>query len=304
MSSFLDGLRHAVVVADGGWASILAQRGWPLASQPAELANLALREMVLQLAQEYVDAGAMLLTTNTFSTNADSFARRATDADARALAREGVRIAREAVGDRETLVTASIGPTGKFLAVGEVEEDDLRGQMAAHVAVLAEAGAGAIVFETFSDLRELVLCVEAARTACRLPVIACMSFDSGPQRTQTAMGVAADEAAAALEGAGADVIGCNCCTSAATVLGAVVALRANCTRPLWVKPSVGAPDLVDDQIRYAQTPEEFVAPFAELIDAGANIVGGCCGAGPEHIALLAKRVHSRQLRRKPAGEVG
>jgi 5-methyltetrahydrofolate--homocysteine methyltransferase len=117
-----------------------------------------------------------------------------------------------------------------------------------------------------------------------------MSFDAGPQRTRTMMGAQAGECATALEDAGADIIGCNCGSGINHVLPAVVALRAATSLPLWVKPNAGLPELEDGRAVWKQTPEEFAGFVPQLLDAGANIIGGCCGSGPEHIRRVAKVV--------------
>ena len=134
--------------------------------------------------------------------------------------------------------------------------------------------------------------LRVVKDTAALPVIASMSFDSGPQRTRTMMGTPAEECAAALEDAGADVIGCNCGSGINHALPAVVALRAATALPLWVKPKAGLPELEDGRAVWKQTPEEFATYLPQILDAGANIVGGCCGSGPEHIqrvAALARR---------------
>jgi len=105
--------------------------------------------------------------------------------------------------------------------------------------------------------------------------------------------VSADEGAASLEEAGADVIGCNCGSGIAYILPVVVALRANSERPLWVKPNAGLPELEGGRAVYKQTPDEFASHIPTLIEAGANIIGGCCGTGPEHIRRVAALVASR-----------
>jgi 5-methyltetrahydrofolate--homocysteine methyltransferase len=108
------------------------------------------------------------------------------------------------------------------------------------------------------------------------------------------MGAQAGDCAAALADVGADIVGCNCGAGIEHVLPAVVTLRAATTLPLWVKPNAGMPDLEDGRAVYKQTPEEFAAHVPQLVEAGANIVGGCCGTGPEHIKRLAAVVGNRK----------
>ena len=300
MKLSFESLRDGLTVADGGWSTQLWMRGVPSGTL-AELATLTHPQIVSNLAREYVAAGAQFVTTNTFSANRIMLEKRRVAAGVAELNRAGARLAREAVGQSDVLVVGSIGPSGKILAVREAAEEELTQVFAEQAAALAEGGADAIVLETFSELAEILVALKAVRSACQLPVIASMSFDSGPQRTRTMMGAKAEDCAAALEDAGADVVGCNCGTGIGHVLPAVVALRHATRLPLWVKPNAGLPDLEDGQAVYRQTPEEFVRHVPELIDAGANILGGCCGTGPEHIRRLAALVASRRRRGSPGG---
>ena len=285
-------LTRAVTVADGGWSTQLQARGLP-ASTVAETANVSHPQLVTALARDYVAAGARFLTTNTFSANTFVFERRGVRPSVAAVNRRGAEIAREVAGDCGVVVVGSIGASGKILAVREASEELLSAAFAEQARALARGGVDAILLETFTELAEILLALRVVKDATGLPVISSMSFDSGPQRTRTMMGAAADECGAVLDDAGADVIGCNCGSGIADVLPAVVALRAASTRPLWVKPNAGLPELHEGRAVYRQTPEEFAAYVPTLIDAGANIIGGCCGTGPEHIrrvaALIAKR---------------
>jgi 5-methyltetrahydrofolate--homocysteine methyltransferase len=281
----LDGLAQRVMVCDGGWSTQLVKRGFP-ADAMAESANLTHPDLVKQLATEYADAGAEIIITNTFSANRFSLARHERLDELEAINREGAAAAKEAVGDRAVIV-GSIGPSGKMLAVKEVTEEELAESATQQAQALAAGGVDAIVLETFSETAEILCVLKAVKAACELPVIASMSFDAGPQRTRTMMGARAEECAAALDDAGADVIGCNCGVGIEQVLPAVVALRGGTQKPLWVKPNAGMPELEDNKPVWKQTPEEFAKFVPQLIEAGANIVGGCCGSGPEHIAKVA-----------------
>ncbi len=280
-------------VADGGWSTQLQLRGMP-ADVPAETANLTHPELVLDLARAYLDAGAQFITTNTFAANRLLFERRGLTHDPLEVNRRGAMLAREALGDRPAWVAGSIGPSGKILAVREATEEQLYPVFHEQAEALAAGGADLILLETFSELREVLLALRAVVDATGLPVIASLSFDSGPQRTRTMMGAAAGECAAALEDAGAAVIGCNCGSGINHVLPAVVALRAATKCPLWVKPNAGLPELEDGRPVWRQPPDEFAGFVPQLLDAGANIVGGCCGSGPEHIRRVAAVVAHRK----------
>ena len=141
------------------------------------------------------------------------------------------------------------------------------------------------MIETMTDLDEACLAVAAAR-ATGLPVVACMVFDSGPDRTRTIMGTTPGQAAVALEQAGADVIGANCGQGIAGFLPVCRLLRQATTRPLWVKANAGLPEVVNGEICYHTAPEEFASFGPSLAAAGAAFVGGCCGTGPGFIRAL------------------
>lgn len=298
----LDKLAAGVWVADGAWSTQLRQRGCPPAA-PAELANLERPQLVATLAREYLAAGAQFLCTNTFAANRLALAARAPQADIGALNRAGAELARQAAeqaappprlpGTARAIVLGVIGPSGRILAVGEAKEPQLVEVFSEQARALAEGGVDALLLETFSELAEITIAIRAVKEATGLPVFASMSFDSGPQRTRTLMGAEAHGCAAALEGAGAEVVGCNCGTGIADVLPTVVAMRAATKRPLWVKPNAGLPELEEGRPVYRVSAEDFVDPAPTLLEAGATILGGCCGTGPEHIRRLAALVEAR-----------
>lgn len=294
-------------VADGAWATELRARGWPIESA-VELANERQPDLVRNLARDYCLAGAEVLTTNTFSANRLMLQRRRVSADAAGLNRRGAEIARSAAAefgaDALPLVVGSIGPSGRILAVREADDVEIRANVAEQARALREGGVDALLFETYSELAELLPAVEAARDATGLPIIASLSFDSGPQRTRTMMGADAANCAAALTARGADLIGCNCGSGIADVLPAVVALRSNTDRPIWVKPNAGLPELEEGRLVYRRTPEEFAAIVPQLVEAGAGIIGGCCGTGPEHIRRIAEILAPRAAgAARPTGRV-
>lgn len=277
-------LRNNVAVADGAWSSQLYARGVPM-NQPAELANLSHAHLVALLTQEYVAAGAQFLSTNTFCANAVALRHRKIHADVRELNFAGARIARQHAGTAR--VMGVMGPSGKILAIRETPEAELRAAFAEQAVALAEGGVDGLLLETFSELAEAMLALEAVHEATALPVVLCMSFDSGPQRTRTMMGVEAETFARAATVAGAEAIGCNCGAGVALALPAAVALRGNTDRPVWVKPSAGLPDLVDGAPVYPQPADTFDEQVPKLLDAGVNVIGGCCGTSPDHIRRIA-----------------
>ncbi len=284
-------LGQRVYVADGAWATQLWTRGVAYGT-PAEFANVSAPDVVLGLGRAYVEAGAEILTTNTFSANRFALERSGAAGRVRELNEAGARLARQAAG-ADVAVAGSMGPSGKLVVVQEAESAALLEGFREQAEALAAGGVDFLVLETFAELAEILLAVQAARST-GLPVVASMSFDSGPQRTRTIMGAPAEQCAVTLEQAGVAAVGFNCGAGMAHALPAVVALRANTALPLWVKPSAGLPELELGRAVYRCTPEEFTAPVATLLDASISVIGGCCGVGPEHIRRLAALVTSRQ----------
>jgi 5-methyltetrahydrofolate--homocysteine methyltransferase len=142
-----------------------------------------------------------------------------------------------------------------------------------------------------SDLDEAIAAVAAARST-GLPVVACMVFDSGRDKDRTMMGTTPEQAAEALDAAGADVIGANCGQGIAGFVKICQRLHAATVRPIWLKPNAGLPELADGRIVYRTTPESFASDVPALLAAGASFIGGCCGTSPGFIKALKARVHA------------
>jgi 5-methyltetrahydrofolate--homocysteine methyltransferase len=204
----------------------------------------------------------------------------------KAINRAGVAISLRAVGE-SAYVFASVGPSGKLLMSGEVTEEQLSTAFREQTRALAAAGAHGIVIETMSDLAEAVLATAATREA-GLPIVACMTFDSGKLRDRTMMGVTPEQAAEKLTRAGADVIGANCGQGIDAYLPLCRRLHAATDRPIWIKPNACLPVLEGGRTIYKTTPEEFAQHATALVQAGAAYLGGCCGTSPAFIRTLSQ----------------
>lgn len=182
-------------------------------------------------------------------------------------------------------VFASMGPSGVMLMMGEANEDELRAAFAQQARAMAVAGADAIVVETMSDPAEACIAVSAAKET-GLPVVACMTFDSGAARDRTMMGTTPEQAAEQLLAAGADVAGSNCGQGIAGFVEICRRIRSVTGGAVWVKANAGLPEMRDGKTHYAQTPEQFAAYVPQLVAAGAGFIGGCCGTSPEFIRAV------------------
>lgn len=282
----LDAKQYAgkVTIADGAWGTELDKLGCP-AGFCREEWNVTRPELVGKVAGSYVDAGAKIILTNTFGANRFVLAKHGRAEKVAEFNRAGAAISKQAIAGKGH-VFASIGPSGKLLMMGEATEGELFEAFREQAVALAEGGADALVVETMTDLTEAATAVRAARTTGLL-VAASMTYDSGPEKTNTMMGVTPEKAAQALSEAGADIIGCNCGIGIENYIKVAAKLRAVTDQPIWVKANAGMPEIVDGKVSYRMTPKDFAAKAKDLVKAGANIVGGCCGTSPEFIRVLA-----------------
>jgi len=279
-----------VRVLDGAWGTELQRRGLPVGSPP-ELWNVENPDPVRAVAAGYVQAGSDVILTNTFGANRLVLEPYGAADRIGELAEAGAAISREAAGD-DARVFASIGPSGKIVMMGDVPPDDIAASFAETARAVAQGGADAIVLETFNELEEVALAVQGVRSACDLPVVISMTFDSGPDQAATMMGVSpADLAAVAVEH-GAAAVGANCGVGPETLVQIVGLLREATDLPIWGKANAGLPVVVDGQTTFPMTPEAFAGFAGPLVEAGAQFIGGCCGTTPEHIRALRAVVNA------------
>jgi 5-methyltetrahydrofolate--homocysteine methyltransferase len=276
-------LNGEVMITDGAWGTQLQARGLSAGTIPDSW-NLTHPDRVEAVARAYVEAGSQAILTNTFRANAIAMHNCFGD-DLNAINRAGVAISKKAAEGR-ALVFASIGPSGRMLATGDVSAGELQAAFAAQANSLAAAGADAIVIETLSDPDEARLAVAAAK-ATGLPVIASFAFDAGKTKDRTMTGASPEAVAAAMAEAGADGVGANCGMGVEYAVSTCQRLHAACDLPVWIKPNAGLPVVDGTGIRYATSADYFASHFAALRAAGASFVGSCCGSTPEFIRALA-----------------
>lgn len=278
-------MAQAPVVTDGGWGTQMQARGLPSGACPDEW-NLSHPDEVEAVARSYVESGSQIVLTNTFGGNRIILERHGLADKAAAINRAGAELSRRAA-DGKAKVFGSMGPTGVMLMMGERSEDELRSAFEEQAQALAEGGVDGIVVETMADATEALLAATAAK-ATGLPVVACMTYDSGKDRDRTMMGITPEQAAEALAQAGVDAIGANCGQGIEGYIGICGRLKAAADLPVWIKANAGLPELVDGQTVYSQTAEEFAAKVPELVEAGATFIGGCCGTSPDFITAICR----------------
>lgn len=287
MNRLLDWLHRGPLITDGAWGTELQRRGLAPGENP-DLWNLEYPELVGQVARAYVEAGSQIILTNTFRANAISLGERH-GAAAADINRAGVAISRRAVEGTPVKVAASMGPSGKMLVAGEVTPEQITTAYAEQSRACAEAGADALLLETFSDLEEASLALAAAR-ATGLPVIVSFVFDTGKKKDRTMMGSTPEQIARRMQEEGAAAVGANCGLGPDGFPPLSVRLRDACELPIWIKPNAGLPEVVDGEARYQLPPDDFASYLPALLDAGACFVGGCCGTNPDFIRALVQEM--------------
>jgi 5-methyltetrahydrofolate--homocysteine methyltransferase len=290
MNAFLERIQSGqVLIADGATGTNLQQRGLGR-GVAAEAWVLERPDEILRLHRDFIAAGANIILSCTFGGTSIRLASEASLAGRMAeVNRRAVELARSAAQGTGALVGGSIGPTGQLLQpLGPLAEADAEAAFAEQASLLSQAGVDLLVVETQFDLSEARAALRAAREAGGgLPVGCSFSYDRG---TRTMMGVRPSVMAAELEGL-ADVLGINCGRSLDDNLKALQELRQATAKPIWFKPNAGLPKLDEQGVpSYDVTPELMGARVPGWLSAGAQIVGGCCGTSPEHLAAIAKVV--------------
>ncbi len=295
--SLLEAIRERVLVGDGAMGTQLQSAGL----EPGgcgEAWNVECPERVVAIQKEYVNAGSDCLITNTFGGCRIMLDRHARGDDVRAINEAGARIARQAFGNRLGFVLGDIGPFGGLLEpYGEVTEASVRDAFREQADALVSGGVDAIIIETQTAVEELTIGLEAARAAGAPCVIGSMAFDVTTDQTdlRTMMGISPEDAAECMRQAGAEIIALNCGSGVNVRWAAKVVARYRevCPLPTMAQPNAGMPELENLQVVYRQTAEDMAAELPELLDVGANIVGGCCGSTPAHVSLFRKLIDAR-----------
>ena len=257
--------------------------------------NLNEPEKVLGIQRRYVEAGSDCLLTNTFGGSRIMLNRHGVADDVTKINAAAVDISRKAFGDKEGYVIGDIGPFGGLMEpFGDFTEEQVREAFTEQAKALVDAGADAIIIETQTSLEELGIGIAAAQEAGAPCIIGSMAYDVTLDGStfRTMMGVDPERAAEFMQENGADIVALNCGTRMDMVRAkdAVDRYKQSTDLPVMVQPNAGQPKLIDMKVIYDETPEEMVKGVVPLLEAGANIVGGCCGSNPLHIAAFRKAI--------------
>jgi 5-methyltetrahydrofolate--homocysteine methyltransferase len=274
------------VLLDGGMGTLLQDRGLEDGA-PGELWNLENPDAVRAAHAAYAGAGARVLTTNTFGGTRPRLEMHGLGDRLAEVNRDAARIARSVADEHGLLVAGDLGPTGELLApLGTMTPEEAQALFAEQLAALVDGGIDLVLVETLSDLGEADAALDAVReVAPDLPVVVTMSFDTN---VRTMMGVRPGDAVAHLAAAGADAVGANCGRGPEEM--EVIAAEMVRVRPgdllLVAQSNAGLPQVVGDHFEYDATPDDLAAHATRLAGLGIDLVGGCCGSTPAHIAAI------------------
>jgi 5-methyltetrahydrofolate--homocysteine methyltransferase len=294
-------LKSEILVFDGAMGTMLFEAGLVDGACP-ELWNEIHPDVVRSIHKGYFDAGSDFVETNTFGGTRLKLGAYGLGDRTRELNVWGARLAR-AVCPPGKYVAGSIGPTGHlpdtFEPLGDVSEEEFYANFKEQALALAEGGVDLFAVETMMYPEEAIIAIRAAKESTGLPVICSMFFqwEKEQNRDRTMWGTSPEEAAKILLEAGADVVGCNCGDGGPERAAAIIrAMRQVTEGRLIAYPNAGLPRMVDGRTIYELPPDEMAAGYPAILEAGANVVGSCCGSTPAHIARIAEVVRRRRPR--------
>lgn len=286
----LSRLKQRPVLCDGAMGTLLYAKGVYINKCYDEL-NLTQPDMVRQIHQEYLNAGAEVIETNTFGANSFRLSGHGLAEKVRDLNVRGAQLAREAADAfnlkkaGSALVAGSVGPLGiRIEPLGKIAREEARASFREQVQALADGGVDLLVLETFGYLQELHQAILAAReVAPELQLVAQVTIDEDGNCLD---GASPETFAAKLDEWGADVIGCNCSVGPVAMLEAIERIRQITTRPLSAQPNAGIPRNIEGRNIYLCSPEYMASYARKFAGAGVAFIGGCCGTTPEHIKAI------------------
>jgi len=285
--SILDLIKEQVVLLDGAMGSELIAAGLP-AGAPSESWNVTAPEKVKQIHKNYFEAGSNAVFTNTFGGTRVKLEAQHHGDKVEEYNAKAVEIVHSVCPD-DCFVGGDIGPTGKFLPpVGKATIDDFSENFLEQAKILAENGVDFFFIETMMDIKEAEAAVLAARRVANIPIFASITYQKTKRGYFTVMGNSIDQCVTILEKAGADVIGANCTIGSDDMIELIIQLRDATKLPISAKPNAGMPELRKGETVYPTIPEDFAQDIAQIVNAKANVVGGCCGTDPRYIRKIAE----------------
>ncbi len=271
------------ILLDGAMGTRLAETGLEMGGQN----SITHPDAVLAIHQQYAECGVDLLITNTLTMNRIYIESHNVGVDVREVNLAGARLAK-AAARKGQYVLGDISSTGKTLEpYGDLSAEDAYAAFKEQAATLAEGGVDGFIIETMFDLQEALCAVRACKAAADLPVIALIAFNTAKNGGRTIMGNTAQECAQALAEVGACAVGANCGSlDPFQMAEVVVKMREVCSLPILAQPNAGKPRLVENRTVFNMSPLDFAAGIRQCLQAGARLIGGCCGTSPAHIRAI------------------
>jgi methionine synthase I (cobalamin-dependent)/5,10-methylenetetrahydrofolate reductase len=293
VNKFLERLDQGLILGDGAMGTLLYERGISYEHSFDEQ-NLSHSKIVLNVHLDYIKAGAEIIETNTFGSNQIRLAKFGLENKVKEINQAGAKIARQAreIAGKDVFVAGSMGPLGKPLEpLGKISETEAFEFFKEQAEGLLEGGVDLFIVETMTNLKEIKIAISAIKKICELPIIAEMTF---AEDGLTFMGNSPEEVAEELSQLKVDVIGANCSVGPQKMLDVISTLARKTKCKLSAMPNAGLPGWVDGRFIYLSSPDYFTEYALKFIQAGATIVGGCCGTTPEHIKAIHKALKSFQ----------
>jgi len=284
--NLLEKLKEKTILFDGALGTMLMETGHDATKDPI-LFNLEQPDLVAAIHKQYYEAGSDVVVTNTFGGNPLKLAAEGIEQHLEQLNREGVRLTRSACPDGK-FVAGDMGPCGKMLKpYGDIALEDMQENFFLQAKVLIEAGVDLIAIETMYSLEEALAAVSGVKKAGTILLLVSINFNQTQNGFFTMMGEDIARCTSALEDAGVDILGANCTLNSSDIIGLTTELRASTAKPILIQPNAGQPLTREGVTYYEQSPSEFAADARKIKDAGADMIGGCCGTTPEFIKELA-----------------
>lgn len=285
--NFRDRVGKEILVVDGAMGTLLQQLGLPSGWCPEEW-NVSHPEAIKDIHRLYLEAGANIITTNTFGAIRAKLADYGFEDKVREFNLAAVKEAKEAARPFGAMVAGSVGPLGKFLQpLGPMSFDEAYEQFYEQCCILVEAEADLILFETFGDIGEMRAALVAAADAGNIPVVASFTFD---ESGRTFTGTDPETAAVVVERLGAVAIGINCSVGPKQLVNVVHNLAKSTNLPVLVSPNAGMPEIVNGRTVFRETPETMAQFAGHFVELGASLLGGCCGTTPDHIRAINNNI--------------
>ena len=274
-----------MLISDGAWGTMLQAKGMTSDDCPEEW-NLSHAKDVQSVAAAYAQVGSDLILTDTFGGSAVKLKKMGYGDKVAEFNEAGARNSLVAGGT--AIIAGSVGPTGEFIEpLGDMTAEEMEAVFSEQIAAMLKAGLKVICVETMTAVEEAACAVRAAKKlAPSVDVIATFTFDATPTGYKTMMGVGPQQVVDAMVAAGADVVGSNCGNGIEHMIEIVKEFRQHTDMPILIHANAGVPELIHGKTVFRQSPSDMAGKVKELVDAGANIVGGCCGTTPEHIAAI------------------